>query len=85
MDGLQLTILFRISYLLLSRAGPEIVTCCAKKIDGTHGIKDPLEVTRGNTYGHLGMTNDFLLKTLLLIIQCYFSKKMNLELPEGLR
>ena len=54
--------LFHIDDLLVSHAGPEIVTCKVKKCDMTHGRKYPLVVTRRKTHEYLGMTIDFSLK-----------------------
>ena len=58
-EELQLNMLFHIDDLLLSHAGPEIVTDHAKKLGGTHGNKETLAVTRKNTHKNLVMTIDF--------------------------
>ena len=85
MDGLQLTKLFHIDDSLLSHADRSTSIYCVKKLDGTHGRKDPLAVTRGKTHEHLGMKIYFSLKRKVGISQHNFENRMRLEFLEGLR
>ena len=66
-DRLQLIMLLHIDDLLLSHTGSHIIAYCIKKVDGTYGSKDPLEVTRAKKHECIGMTIDFSLKIWVVI------------------
>ena len=72
----QLTIMFHIDDLMMSHVDPEIVTEHVKKLDGVHGNKHPLSITRGKMHEYLGITIEFGLKRGVSISQYDFMKKL---------
>ena len=61
------------------------MTKCIKKLDGEHGIQDPLTVAQEKVHEYLGIAIDFGLKFGVAFSQHDFIKKFWLELRPELR
>ena len=66
-------LIFHIDDILMSPTKAKVVTKCMRKLDGAHGVNDPLTLSRGKHHEQLGMVMDFnSIKNACIISQCDF-------------